>query len=51
MTEEDYDKCRSNEVLSEKRLKMLDKITDEKLIRTAGAVRRYGVAGYQEMLI
>ncbi len=51
MTEEDYYKCRSNEVLSEKRLKMLDKITDEKLVQTAGAVRRYGVAGYQEMLI
>ncbi len=48
MTVEDYQKCRSAEKLSERRLKMLDHITDPRLIPVAAAIAEYGTAGYQE---
>lgn len=48
MTKEDYEVCKSNESLSEKRIKMLDKITDEELLAVAGEIRTYKKAGYQE---
>ena len=48
MTEEDYRKSRSEEVISEKRLKILDHITDPELRKVADAVAKYKTAGYQE---
>ena len=47
----DYEKCRSEEVVSPKRMKILDRITDERLKPVAEMLRKYGTAGYQEMLI
>ena len=48
MSAEDYEGSRSGEEISEKRRKMLDKITDEKLRQTAQAIQACGRAGYQE---
>lgn len=50
MSEECYEKCRSKEQLSEKRIKMLEKITDKKLIPVARRIAECKVAGYQENL-
>mgnify|MGYP002905473183 CR=1 FL=1 len=50
MTPFDYEQCRSKEILSEKRKKMLQKITDERLLPVVDAVTKYGVAGYQESI-
>lgn len=50
MTEADYRKSRSGEVISEKRLKILDRITDPELRKAADAVARYKTAGYQEKI-
>ncbi len=50
MTEADYRKSRSGEVISEKRLKILDRITDPELREAADAVARYKTAGYQEKI-
>ena len=44
----DYEECRSEEKISAKRLKMLEKITDERLKPAAEQIRKYGTAGYQE---
>lgn len=46
----DYEKCRSDEVLSDRRKKMLGKITDGRLLQVARSIEEYGVAGYQESL-
>lgn len=48
MSEKVYEQSRSDEKISEKRLKMLDRITDEELLETAEAVRESRLAGYQE---
>lgn len=48
MTKEDYMECMSNESLSEKRMKMLDNITDTRLVPVANAIVKYQRAGYQE---
>ena len=48
MTEPDYQKSRSKEMISARRMRMLDGIEDEELAETVRAVRRAGVAGYQE---
>lgn len=48
MSETVYEQSRSDEKISEKRLKMLDRITDEELLKTAEAVRESRLAGYQE---
>ncbi|MGN0293520.1 MAG: TIGR02679 domain-containing protein [Lachnospiraceae bacterium] len=48
MSETVYEQSRSDEKISEKRLKMLDRITDEELQETAEALRKRGLAGYQE---
>ena len=48
MTEQIYKKSRSDEQISEKRLKILDKITDEALQETVQAIKRSRMAGYQE---
>lgn len=44
----DYEECRSEEEISSKRLKMLDKITDERLKPAAKQIQKHGTAGYQE---
>ena len=46
----DYEQCRSKEIISEKRKKMLQKITDERLLPVVDAVTKYGMAGYQESI-
>lgn len=48
MTVDDYEECKSNEILSEKRLKMLENITDVQLMDVMDAIRKCGRAGYQE---
>lgn len=48
MSEKVYEQSRSDEKISEKRLKMLDRITDVDLLETAEAIRRSRLAGYQE---
>lgn len=48
MSEEMYLKSRSQEAIGEKRMKILDRITDKNLIETAEAIRRFKTAGYQE---
>ena len=50
MTKEDYIMCQSEETISEKRLKMLDKITDERLLPLADELLKCKKAGYQEKL-
>ena len=47
----DYEKCRSEEVISPKRMKILERITDERLKPVAEKIEEYGTAGYQEMLV
>ena len=51
MTVDDYGECKSNEPLSEKRLKMLENITDVQLLDVMNAIRKCGKAGYQENII
>ena len=46
----DYDRCSSEEVISPKRLKILERVTDERLKPVAALIRKYRTAGYQEML-
>jgi uncharacterized protein (TIGR02679 family) len=48
MSVEDYEKSRSQEKISLKRMKMLERIDDDELQETVETVRRAGVAGYQE---
>ncbi len=48
MTPEDYCECISNEVISQRRLKMLDKITDERIIPVSVEIFKHKRAGYQE---
>ena len=50
MAEEDYKACQSQETLSERRLKMLEKITDERLLPVVNNMVRCRKAGYQENL-
>ena len=48
MSSADYERSRSKEPISEKRLKILDKITDERLRETVLKIRQEKTAGYQE---
>ena len=48
MTVNDYKECMSDEVISDKRCKMLNNITDEALIPVSYAIKRNKRAGYQE---
>ena len=50
MSEEDYQKARSGEVISNKRLKILDRITDSRLMGVADAIAASKTAGYQESI-
>ena len=47
----DYEKCRSEEVISPKRMKILERITDGRLKPVVDRIEEYGSAGYQEMLV
>lgn len=47
----DYEKCRSEKVISPKRMKILGRITDERLKPVVEKIEEYGTAGYQEMLV
>lgn len=48
MTKEDYLSCISEEIISEKRMKILDKVTDKRLQPVIEEIRKYRTAGYQE---
>lgn len=48
MSPADYERSKSKERISERRLKMLDKITDDALAEVADDVRNAKLAGYQE---
>lgn len=50
MTTQDYEKCRSKEYINDRRMKMLDRITDERLMPIVGQLQKYRTAGYQEGL-
>lgn len=47
----DYERCRSEELISPKRMKILERITDERLKPVVKIIKEYRLAGYQEMLI
>ena len=47
----DYEKCRSEEVISPKPMKILERITDGRLKPVVDRIEEYGTAGYQEMLV
>ena len=47
----DYEKCKSEEVISPKRMKILERITDDRLKPVVERIKAYGTAGYQEMLM
>lgn len=47
----DYEKCRSEEVISPKRMKILERITDGRLKPVVDRIEEYGTAMYQEMLV
>ena len=47
----DYEKSRSMETISQKRMKILDRITDERLLPVVKKMKVYGKAGYQEGLL
>ena len=51
METEDYKKCKSEEVISPKRMKILERITDDRLKPVVERIKAYGTAGYQEMLM
>lgn len=44
----EYEKSKSAEIISAKRMKMLERIEDEELLDTVAAMRESGLAGYQE---
>ena len=50
MEADDYERCRSEEVISPKRLKILERIKDERLKPVAALIKKFRTAGYQEML-
>ena len=47
----DYEKCRSEKAISPKRMKILGRITDERLKPMVEKIEESGTAGYQEMLV
>ena len=47
----DYEKCRSGEEISSKRMKILERISDERLKPVVKEIEKYGTAGNQEMLV
>ena len=51
MTSQDYDQAMSKETISDRRLKMLERITDPGLLPAVERMREEKKAGYQEKLI
>ena len=51
MRAEDYRQSMSQESISDRRLKMLERITHPQLAEAAALMRQYRRAGYQELLI
>ncbi|WP_346342264.1 DUF2399 domain-containing protein [Drancourtella massiliensis] len=51
MTRQDYEKAMSKETISERRIKMLEKITEPRLLPAVERMREEKKAGYQEKLI
>ena len=51
MSAEDYQQSMSRETISDRRLKMLDRITHPQLVGAAELIRKYRRAGYQELLL
>ena len=51
MGAEDYESCRSNEGISDRRLKSLQNIRDERLLPVVRLLQECRVAGYQEKLL
>lgn len=47
----DYKKCKSNENISAKRMKILERITDIRLVPVVKEIQKCATSGYQEMLI
>lgn len=50
MSLSEYEKSRSEEIISSKRMKMLERIEDSELSVLADSIRKCGTAGYQENL-
>ncbi len=48
MDKSDYELCKSQKALSKRRMKMLENITDERLIPVAESIKTSGIPGYQE---
>ena len=48
---EDYIKGISQEYISDKRKKILERIKDEELLPVANLMKEYGVASYQENIL
>ena len=48
MSVQEYEKSKSAEIISAKRMKMLERIEDEELLDTVAAMRASTLAGYQE---
>lgn len=51
MSPDDYGRCVSEKEISQRRLQMLEHITDPELKETAEALKKRGKAGYQENMI
>ena len=51
MTRQDYEQAMSKETISERRMKMLEKITEPRLLPAVERMREEKKAGYQEKLI
>lgn len=50
MAAEDYKQSMSNEMVSDRRIKILDRINHPQLLDTVAAIRKYRRAGYQELV-
>lgn len=50
ITAEDYEKCLSQKIISQRRLKMLERVTDRELEETVAAIQTKKLAGYQEKI-
>ena len=50
MAAEDYKQSMSNETVSDRRIKMLDRINHPQLLDVVAAIRKYRRAGYQELV-
>jgi len=51
METEDYEKCKSEEGISPKRMRILERITDDRLKPVVERIKAYETARYQEMLM